>query len=257
MHRRLFLQSSAATLGITAAGMDAALKGPAGPLSWKTLLELGRIDVPTMANTIEEFNVRSRTEGFMRPEIRCMFPGLGVMVGYAVTCKAVASKPRDRQAGYGSTDDFYEYLLTVPAPRVMVIEDLDDPPGVGSWWGEMHATQAQAFGCVGSVTNGGVRDLAEVEAIGFRLFAQHTIVSHAYCHIVEFGKPVRVGGLTVASGDLLHGDMHGVHQLPLQIAEKLPAAARAKRDGEFDFIDFYRSPDFTVEKWRERNRRRG
>ncbi|MCP5114220.1 MAG: hypothetical protein GY953_25605 [bacterium] len=113
----------------------------------------------------------------------------------------------------------------------------------------------QAFGCVGSVTNGGVRDLADVEAIGFRLFAQHAIVSHAYCHIVEFGKPVTVGGLSVSSGDLLHGDMHGVHQIPLKIAQELPAAARKKLTGEFDFIDFYRSPDFTVEQWRQRWRR--
>jgi regulator of RNase E activity RraA len=235
--------------------MDAAMGAPKGPLTWKALLEMSRIDVPTMSNTIEEFKVRPRNRGFMRPEVQCMFPELGVMVGYAVTCKIVAS--RERPQSYSGETDLLEFLLTMPAPRVLVIEDLDDPPGVGSWWGEMHATQAQAFGCVGSVTNGGVRDLVEVSGIGFKLFAQHAIVSHAYCHVVEVGKPVTVGGLPVESGDLLHGDMHGVHQIPLDIAAELPAAARKKREGEFDYIDFYRSPDFTVEKWRERRRKRG
>ena len=248
--------TASVSLGLRPAAADALAHAPAGPLSWKTLLELGRIDVPTMANTIEDFDVRPRNEGFCRPEIACRFRNLGVMVGYAGTCKTRSVRPRRADESYAPRRDFFDYILSVPAPRVMVIEDADDPPGVGSYWGEMHATQHQALACVGSVTNGCVRDLDEVEAIGFHLFSQHIGASHAYCHIIEFGKPVRIGGLLINSGDLLHGDKHGVQNVPLEIAAQLPAACRKKREGEFDFIDFYRAPDFTIEKMRDQLQRR-
>jgi regulator of RNase E activity RraA len=164
-------------------------------------------------------------------------------------------RPRRADENYGQRDDFFEYILSVPAPRVVVIEDVDEPSGVGSYWGEMHATQHQALACVGSVTNGCVRDLDEVEQIGFHLFSQFLGVSHAYCHIVEFDKPVKIGGLEIRSGDLLHGDKHDVHKIPLEIATYLPEACRKRRESEFDFIDFYRSPDFTLDKMRERMKR--
>ena len=93
---------------------------------------------------------------------------------------------------------------------MVVVEDLDDPPGLGSFWGEVNGNLHRALGCVGVVTNGGVRDLEEVQALRFHFFAQHISVSHAYVHIVEAGTPVRVGGSSVRPGDLLHGDRHGL-----------------------------------------------
>ena len=81
--------------------------------------------------------------------------------------------------------------MKVPAPRVIVVEDLDDPPGLGSFWGEVNANMHKAMGCVGAVTNGSVRDLDEVEPLGFHFFASHIAVSHAYVHIVEVGTPVQ------------------------------------------------------------------
>ena len=121
--------------------------------------------------------------------------------------------------------------MKVPAPRVVVVEDLDEPSGVGSLWGEVNANMHKAMGCVGVVTNGSVRDLDEVEPLGFHFFAQHVRVSHSYVHIVEVGTPVRIGGLTVRPGDLLHGDKHGVTNIPVR-----PCApdSRGRPDGGDD-----------------------
>jgi regulator of RNase E activity RraA len=201
---------------------------------------------PTVANAIEVFGVRPRNEGFMRPEIRCVFPNLGVMVGYAVTLKIRAASPGVAgEAIHPSVH--WDKIQQVPAPRVVVVEDLDDPAGLGSFWGEVNGNLHRALGCIGVVTNGGVRDLQEVEALRFHFFAQHISVSHAYVHIVEVGTPVRVGGLAVRPGDLLHGDRHGVTNIPLDLAAKIPEGVKVVDTMERQLINYSQSPEFTVE----------
>ena len=138
----------------------------------------------------------------------------------------------------------------VPKPWVVVIEDLDYPNPVGSYWGEVNGSIYQGLGCVGAVSNGGVRDLDEVRATGFHFFASCVLVSHAYVHLVEVGTPVSVGGLEVSPGDLLHGDQHGVISIPLEIARELPQAAAKLEQGERHIIDFARSPECSAESLR-------
>lgn len=205
---------------------------------------LRRYNTPTVSNAIEVFDVRPRNEGFMRPEIRCVFPGLGVMVGYAVTVKIQSMAPSGT-AIHPSVH--WQDVMKVPAPRVVVVEDLDEPSGLGSLWGEVNANMHRAMGCVGCVTNGSVRDLDEVEPLGFHFFARHIAVSHAYVRIVEVGTPVRVGGLTVRPGDLLHGDKHGVTNVPLELAARIPEGVKVVDTMERQIINYSQSPNFTVE----------
>jgi len=220
-----------------------------GPLSPAVLRALQTLNTPTVANAIETFNLRPRNQGFMDASVRCMLPGLGVMVGYAVTAKIRAAEPPAPGAAVPRRR-MWEYILSIPEPRVVVIQDLDDPP-VGSFWGEVNANIHRALGCVGTVTNGGVRDLDEVEQLGFHLFASQVHVSHAYVHVVEIGTPVEVGGLTVHPGDLLHGDKHGVIQIPLEIAPDLFRAAKEVEARERRIIEVCQSPDFSIEKLSE------
>lgn len=220
-----------------------------GPLSPAVLRALQTLSTPTVANAIETFNIRPRNQGFMDASVRCMLPGLGVMVGYAVTAKIRAAEPPAPGAAVPRRQ-MWEYILSIPEPRVVVIQDLDDPP-VGSFWGEVNANIHRALGCVGTVTNGGVRDLDEVKQLGFHLFASQVHVSHAYVHVVEIGTPIEVGGLTVHPGDLLHGDKHGVIQIPLEIAPDLFRAAKEVEARERRIIEVCQSPDFSIEKLSE------
>ncbi|MBI3966337.1 MAG: RraA family protein [Chloroflexi bacterium] len=215
-------------------------------LSATQLDALKRITTPTIANAVEVFNVRSRSEGFMLGEIRCILSELGTMVGHAVTAKIRAKdKPADG-ASY-ARPKMWEYILSVPPPRVVVIEDLDPVP-VGSFWGEVQGNIHKALACVGAVTNGGVRDLDEVRALGFHLFARQVLVSHAYVHVVEVGTPVTLGGLTVSSGDVVHGDQHGVMTIPSSIVDEIPAAVRKLEQDERAIIELCQSPEFSAEK---------
>jgi 4-hydroxy-4-methyl-2-oxoglutarate aldolase len=130
----------------------------------------------------------------------------------------------------------------------MVMEDIDQPPGVGAYFGEVQTNIHRRLGCIGVVTNGHVRDLDEVHALGFHYFAGGVCVSHAYVHLIDFGLEVNVGGTSVHSGDLIHADKHGVLLVPKEIAGDIPAAAAKVADREHRVISHCRSPDFSLEE---------
>jgi 4-hydroxy-4-methyl-2-oxoglutarate aldolase len=209
---------------------------------------LRRWPTPAISNAIELFDIRPRNEGFMLPEIECVFPELEPMIGYAVTAVISADSPEGRRI---PPPDWWEEILKIPEPRVAVIHDIDDSV-IGSFWGEVNANIHKALGCVGTVTDGSVRDLDEVREIGFHFFSSCVSVSHAYVHLVEVGIPVKVGGLTVRSGDLVMGDKHGVISIPLEIARDIPKAAQLVEDWERPVINFCKSKEFTVEGLKER-----
>ncbi len=203
-----------------------------------------------MSNTIETFHERLRNEGFMGGNVRCLFPQLQPMIGYAATVKIRGSAPPTTGRLYADRTDWWDYVSSVPAPRIVVIEDSSARPGLGSIIGAVHMNILRALHCAGAVTNGSVRDLPAAESAGFHYFAGSVSVSHAYVHIVEFGKPVEIDGLKIRSGDLLHGDLHGVQTVPLDIAPLIPGAAAKIAAEEQALIALCRSPDFSLQKLR-------
>jgi regulator of RNase E activity RraA len=223
------------------------------PLSREQIDELRSFGTCAISDAIETFGVRLRNEGFATVGFRCLFKDLPPMVGYAATLKIRAARSAEPGAALHPSEHWAK-ALDVPPPRIVVVEDLDDPAGVGSYWGEVNANLHRALGCIGVVTNGGVRDLEEVAALRFHFFAAHISVSHANVHIVEAGTPVSVGGLTVRPGDLLHGDRHGVLNVPRELAARIPEGAAKVADMERRIIDYCRSSEFTLagleEVWR-------
>lgn len=217
------------------------------PLTPEELAQLRTFTSPTVANAVETFNVRPRQEGFISSAIRALFPELGPMVGYAVTA-VIRAEQAPAEGHRAGTFAWWDHVLTIPAPRVIVVHDLDDPQGQGAQWGEVQANIHRALGCVGVVTDGGVRDLDEVRALGFQFCAAHVSVSHAWVHLVDFGLPVKVGGLWVRPGDLLHGDQHGIVSIPHEVAGKIPEAVAKVEASERKIIAACRAPGFTVEK---------
>jgi regulator of RNase E activity RraA len=220
------------------------------PVSDEQLQALRRLDACTLANTIETFHERLRNEGFVNHTVRSLFPDLAPMVGYAATIKIRGSAPPTAAGPYPDRTDWWDYLLSLPAPRVLVIQDVATQPGLCSLMGEVHMNIVRALHCTGVVTNGSVRDIPAARSAGFHYFAGSVSVSHGYVHIVDVGQPVEIGGLTIRSGDLLHGDLHGVQTVPLAIAAQIPAAAARLVAREQALIALCRSPDFTLEKLR-------
>jgi regulator of RNase E activity RraA len=189
-----------------------------------------------------------RSEGFILDTAECQLPKLPPVVGYAVTARIRTSAPPIANLCYYHRVDWWDYVASFPSPKVLVVHDADPVPGTGAFVGEIHAQIAKALGCVSYVTNGTIRDVPALEAAEFQCFASGRSVSHSYAHIIDFGEPVEIGGLKVCPGDLVHGDFHGVHTIPLSIAEALPEAVKCISERKAELIRCCQSPDFSMEK---------
>lgn len=214
--------------------------------------KLKAFDSPTISNAIERLNVRLRNEGFMSGPARCRFPNLPPMVGYAATARIRTSAPPMSHRCYYDRMDWWNYVAGLPEPRVLVLQDADRQPAFGAFVGEIHAAIGLALKCVGCITNGAVRDLPALEALRFQVFARRLSVSHAYAHIAEFGEPVEIDGLKINSGDLLHGDRHGVVEVPLSIAADVPGEASKLLEKEKELVQFCQSRQFSLSELSER-----
>ncbi len=214
---------------------------------------LRQFDTCMVSNAIETFDARLRNTGFTDGSIRCMFTDADTLptIGYAVTARLRSGEPPIGGGSFHDRAEFWNSILEIPAPRILVLEDMDEPPGRGAFVGDMHAAIIKALGCTGHLTNGAVRELPAVRAMGVQLFAGSVAVSHAYAHIFDVGAHVKVGGMEVRPGDLLHGDRHGVLTVPMAFATKIPEVAVRLQGVEQTVIDFCRSSAFSVARLRE------
>ncbi len=219
-------------------------------LSANVVQALRQLDACIVANAIETFHERLRNEGFTDGSVRSQFPKMGPMVGYAATIKIRGSAPPTAAGLYPDRTDLWDYILSLPTPRIAVVQDAATRVGLGSFVDTVHMNILRALGCIGAVTNGSVRDLPTAQNLGFHLFANHVALSHAYLHVVEFGKPVEIAGMKVNSGDLLHGDQHGIQTVPLDIAPQVPAAAARIKQQEQQIVALCHSSEFSLENLR-------
>jgi 4-hydroxy-4-methyl-2-oxoglutarate aldolase len=210
-------------------------------ISPETLRRLAQFDTPTLANVIELFAIRPANCGFTDGRIRALFPELPPMVGFACTASFRSAAPPQEGEIYHSLADQVKRAMELPGPAVMVFQDLDDPP-VGATFGEIMCSVYKAFGSAGLITSGGGRDILQVRLLNYPVFVGATICSHGYCHILNVGQPVRVGGLVIRQGDLLHGDANGVLQIPKEIASEVADIAPEYLQAEQTLLDFARKP---------------
>ena len=184
---------------------------------------LRSIDTPTVCNLIEIVAPERRGAGYTAVHLHCPFPDLPPMVGFA---KTVTIRARDKVGGPSYMQkrmDYLDYVAAAPQPGVVLIQDLDEPPGYGAFWGEVQTNVHKALGCLGTITNGSVRDISAV-AEGFQMLAGSFAPSHAYVHVVEFGLPVTIHGMAAQSGDLIHADRHGAVVVPVDKIDAMQAA---------------------------------
>lgn len=221
---------------------------PRGVLGNDVLEFLRSVDSPTMANAIELVSSRERAEGYIGGKIRRMVPAAGVMVGQALTVKV--SNPRGPVVGRAGFDAMWEALSQMPTPSVIVMQDISGEPSRCAYAGEVMTTLAMRLGAVGMVTDGGYRDLAEVEALGFHYYAQFAVVAHGNFAIHEVGDPVFMDGEWIRTGDILHGDANGIVVVPEDALSGLPDAVAKIRDKERRVMEFIRGDAFTLEGFR-------
>lgn len=220
-------------------------------ITQEVLNKLAKYDTPTICNVIELFDIRPRNVGYMDHRVQSNFPDFPPMVGFACTAQFRSDAPPVGGDAYGSIGKQLEMFGELPGPAVVVFQDVDDPP-VAAVFGEVMCSTYQAYGSAGLVTNGGGRDLEQVKELKYPVFTGSTICSHAYCHMLHLGLPVRVGGLMVYQGDLLHGDANGVTNIPPEIATEVADISEEFIAAEAIMLDYVKAPgEKTVAKFNE------
>ncbi len=210
------------------------------PLSPDDLALLRRYDTPTVCNVIELFDVRPRAAGYMDGRIQACYPKLPPMVGYASTATFRSASPPRAGNVYSGLAEQVASFAELPGPAVVVFQDLDDPV-TSATFGEVMCTTYKSFGAAGLITSGAARDLDQVEALHFPCFSDGVICAHGYCHIPDINVPVRVGGVTVHPGDLLHGDRNGVTTIPHEIAAAVAHGCEEYMAAEAVVLDYLKA----------------
>lgn len=201
------------------------------------LQALTQFDTPTISNAIELFEIRPRSAGYMDGRIRACFPEMPPIAGYAATATMRCAEPKRDGDVYQSLDEQVARFGELPGTPIVVYQDLDDPP-MAATFGEIMCTTYKSFGAAGLITSGAARDLDQVRRIGFSAFSNGAICSHGYSHTVDLHRPVRVGGITVHPGDLLHADTNGVLTIPLAIADQVAAVSAEFVAAESILLDY-------------------
>ncbi len=218
-------------------------------LSPDVLAALKAVDTPTVCNAIELIEGRRKSTGFTRGTVIAADPLLPAMVGFALTARIRSDRPSDEapSAVRARRLDYYRYIAGEARPRLVVIEDHGDEPGLGAFWGEVNVAIHKGFGLDGVLTNGSIRDLGVIDA-GFQLLAGHVGPSHAFVHVTAFGTPVSVFGLAVAPGDLIHADRHGAVVIEPGVELELPRAIDTVTRKEAPMLQAARSPGFDIDR---------
>ncbi len=211
--------------------------------------ELRKIDSPTITNVVATYPSNPLCLGLYNPwtenwytdtSIRCIYPELGPILGYAVTC--VYGLPDPNYSNRLSFMDVIDALDASPKPTILVIQqkwppELFNKAGLA---GEVMVTSMQAVGCVGLVSNGPSRDIDAIRQLKFQYLLGGVTAGHGAQAVQAVNVPVSVGGMDVSPGEVVHMDENGAVKFP---ADKLQAVldnAKAMLDAEGTRIEALR-----------------
>ncbi len=196
-------------------------------LSHADLLQLKRWNTPTIYNGWEQITKRDASrDGFNPEETRDFMPQMGPMVGHAVTVVIQPGERSHRDTNPKGWNEYRDWVASIPGPKIVVVQDLDKPQTYGAFWGEVNSNMHRSIGCVGTITDGAIRDLDEMTNAGFKALARRLCVGHAFSHPVRWNCEVEVFGRKVNTGDLIHADKHGFLVLPEEDQPSLLDASR-------------------------------
>jgi regulator of RNase E activity RraA len=201
------------------------------------LLQLKRWNTPTIYNGWEQITKHdSAVSAFNIEETRDFMPQMGPMVGYAVTVVIEPSNAKHRAANPNAGAEYRKYIASIPGPKIVIVQDLDKPRVIGSFWGEVNSNIHRALGCVGTITDGAIRDVDEMTNAGFKALARRFCVGHAHVHPVRWNCEVEVFGRTIKPGDLIHADKHGFMAVPPEDHARLLEASRFMDSNECETV---------------------
>lgn len=218
------------------------------PFALEDLAILKKWDTPTICNGLELIVPERRAVGFTVESMLAADRKLPPIVGLART--GLVRAREEPRGPIPPREDWYDYVAAKDLPTIAVIQDIDDPPGFGAFWGEVQTTVHKALGVLGCVTNGSFRDL-DMLAPGFQIIGGRIGPSHAHIHMVQMNCDANIFGMLVRHDDVVHADFHGAVVIPAGAVKELPAAIDLVSRREKVILDLATSPGFTSETMRD------
>ncbi|MDX1285008.1 MAG: RraA family protein [Draconibacterium sp.] len=195
-------------------------------LEHSELLKLKRWNTPTIYNGWEQITkLDAAHDGFNLEETKDFMPQMGPMIGYAVTVVIEPGNPEHPKNNPNAWSEYRKYIASMPGPKIVVVQDLDKPAVLGSFWGEVNSNIHKALGCVGTITDGSIRDVDEMCNAGFKALARRLSVGHAHSTPVKWNCEVEVFGRKIKPGQLIHADKHGFLVIPEEDEKNLLEAS--------------------------------
>lgn len=214
------------------------------------LQQLLDFDTALVANTVGYIDPTPAHEWYMGGSIQSMTPTVGPTVGVAMTIEIDSSTPGNRS----EPENYYHFLKAMQQSRepvVAVIKAVGSRPDHECVIGDGMAKMMHSVGCVGVVTDGGVRDIEGILTVPFGVHARGRTIHHGAIRYVRFNHPVEVGGITITPGDVIHANLGGVIKIPPAALPRLPAACAEMRAFEHDAHCVFRRTDWTVDQKRQ------
>jgi 4-hydroxy-4-methyl-2-oxoglutarate aldolase len=191
------------------------------------MLELRRWNTPTIYNGWEQVTQQDPgKDAFNLEETIDYMPQMGAMTGRAITVVCEPGNPLHKKQNSGAWSEYRRYVASLEGPKIVVVQDLDKPRTVGAFWGEVNSSVHRSFGCIGTITDGAIRDVDEMTNAGFKALARRLCVGHAYSCPVRWNCEVEVFGRRVEPGQLVHADKHGFLVVRAEEEARLLEASR-------------------------------
>jgi|SRR5665647_121240 len=206
-------------------------------LSHAELLELKRWNTPAIYNGWEQITKRNiNFDGFNKEPTIDFMPHMGSMIGYAITVVIEPGNVEHTKKNLNAWAQYREYVASLPGPKIVVVQDLDKPLLYGAFWGEVNSNIHMALGCVGTIIDGGIRDIDEMNNVGFKAISRGVCVGHSYSYPIRWNCEVEVFGCKIKPNQLIHADKHGFLVIPHEDQGHLLDAVRFMDSNECQTI---------------------
>lgn len=224
----------------------------------EVIQQLRKFDTATICNVVATYpdsdiclKLYDAWEGeyYTDTSIRCIYPELGTLCGYAATAWYSDAKPE-----HAKLDPWilYEHLDTTPKPVILVAKQTysNDLLNKSGLFGGKMTAEFKAFGTVGVVTDGPMRDYIEIREEGVQYLATGFTSGHGGTQVRGANIPVTVGGMSVNPGDIIHMDQCGACKFPANKLGKVLEYATELLRREAKEKAFFQDSNFSLKKWK-------